>query len=61
MNEEQKIVLKFAYKNSNTYNKYLQILNKLLPIRIYHEIVKYEDKDLDLSLKAKFDQLKQNI
>lgn len=62
LSEEQKIVLKFAYKNSNTYNKYLQILNKILPIRIYHEIVKYEDKEQHgLSKMVDFENIRSKI
>lgn len=62
MSDEQKIVLKFAYKNSNTYNKYLQILNKLLPIRIYHEIVKFENSEQDvLSKIVDFENIRSKI
>lgn len=62
MDENQKIVLKFAYKNSNTYLKYLLILNKLLPIRVYHEIVKYEDKYRDtLSMIVDFENIRSKI
>ena len=62
MNEEQKIVLKFAYKNSNTFTKYMQILNKILPIRIYHEIVKHEDLDKeDLSKMVDFENIRSRI
>lgn len=43
ISEEQKIVLNFAYKNSGSFTRYMEVLNKILPIRIYHEIVKCED------------------
>ena len=44
LTENQKFVLNFAYKHANSYSKYLEILNKLLPLRIYHEILTYEEK-----------------
>lgn len=44
LTDQQKFVLNFAYKNATTYNRYLEILNKLLPLRIYHEILDYEKK-----------------
>lgn len=62
IDDNQKIVLKFAYKNSTTYLKYLLILNKLLPIRIYHEIVKYEDKyRATLSMMVDFENIRSKI
>ena len=44
LTENQKFLLNFAYKNANSYSKYEEILNKILPLRIYHEILTYEDK-----------------
>ncbi|MBQ7352036.1 MAG: AAA family ATPase [Clostridia bacterium] len=62
MSEEQKIVLNFAFKNSTTYSKYLLILNKLLPIRIYHEIVKIEDSNKEqLSKMVDFENIRSKI
>ena len=62
LQDEQKIVLNFAYKNTNTYNKYKLVLNKILPIRIYHEIVKYETSEQDtLSSIVDFENLRSRI
>ena len=62
LQEEQKIVLNFAYKNTNTYNRYKLVLNKILPIRIYHEIVKYETSEQDtLSSIVDFENLRARI
>ena len=62
IDDNQKTVLRFAYKNSTTYLKYVLILNKLLPIRIYHEIVKYEDKYRDvLSMMVDFENTRSKI
>ena len=44
LTDDQKFVLNFAYKNATTYAKYIEILEKLLPLRIYHEILSYENE-----------------
>lgn len=44
LTDDQKYVLNFAYKNATTYAKYIEILEKLLPLRIYHEILSYENE-----------------
>lgn len=62
LQEEQKIVLNFAYKNSNTYTKYVTVLEKLLPIRIYHEIVNYEATEKSkLSTIVDFENIRSRI
>ena len=48
LNENQKHVLNFAYENGNTYSKYINVLKSILPVRIYHEIVKYEEEKHDV-------------
>lgn len=40
-------VLDFAYKSSKSYQNYLEIIDKLMVLRIYHEIVRYEDECRD--------------
>ena len=62
LEDNQKLVLNFAYKNSNSFSKYMEILNKLLPIRIYHEIVKYEDLNKqELSYVVDFENIRNRI
>jgi len=46
--DENKIsILNFAYSISKTKQGYLDVLSKLLEIRIYHEIIKYEESCKD--------------
>ena len=60
--DSQKTILNFAYKNTNTYTKYKLVLSKLLPIRIYNEIVKYEDiKQVSLSTIVGFENMRAKI
>ncbi len=40
-------ILNFAYTACRNYSNYLDIINKLLEIRIYHEIIKYEEECKD--------------
>ena len=40
-------ILNFAYTTCKSYQNYLDIINKLLEIRIYHEVIKYEDECKD--------------
>ncbi len=40
-------VLDFAYRSSKSYQNYLEIIDKLMILRIYHEIVRYEDECRD--------------
>ena len=40
-------VLNFAYTSCKNYQNYLEIINKLLEIRIYHEVIRYEDECQD--------------
>ena len=62
LEDNQKIVLNFAYRNSNTYTKYKLILDKILPIRIYHEIVSFEAEKKDmLSTIVNFENIKARI
>ncbi len=62
LSKNQKIVLDFAYKNSSNYTKYKFALEKLLPIRIYHEVVKYEDSQKAiLSRMVDFENIRARI
>ncbi len=40
-------VLNFAYATCRNYANYLEIINKLLEIRIYHEVIRYEEECKD--------------
>jgi len=40
-------ILNFAYTTSKSYANYLDIIENLLPIRIYHEVLKYEEECKD--------------
>lgn len=62
LTENQKFVLNFAYKHANSYSKYLEILNKIMPLRIYHEILIYEEKMKDkLAMTADFENIRAKI
>lgn len=62
LEDNQKIVLNFAYRISNTYTKYKLVLDKILPIRIYHEIVNFEAEKKDmLSAIVNFENIKARI
>ncbi len=41
------LVLSFAYKSSKNYQSYLDIIDKLMLVRIYHEVLRYEEKCRD--------------
>ena len=43
LTDEEKTILNFAYKNTDTKARYLETLSKLLSIRIYHEITQIEN------------------
>ncbi len=40
-------ILNFAYTSCKSYANYLDIINKLLEVRIYHEILRYEEECKD--------------
>ncbi len=62
LDENQKHVLDFAYENGSTYPKYINILNSILPVRIYHEIIKYEEENHDtLSATVDFENIRARI
>ncbi|MBR5139871.1 MAG: DUF4011 domain-containing protein [Clostridia bacterium] len=47
LNENKLLVLNFAYTTAKSYANYTEILEKLLEIRIYHELVGYEESCKD--------------
>lgn len=62
LTDDQKYVLNFAYKNATTYPKYIEILNKILPLRIYHEILGYEKQNKNiLSSIVDFENIRTKI
>ncbi len=62
LTDDQKFVLNFAYKNATTYQKYIEILNKILPLRIYHEILGYEKQNKNiLSSIVDFENIRTKI
>ena len=62
LEEDQKIILNFAYRIANTYIKYKQVLDKVLPIRVYHEIVQLEAQNKDsLSKIVDFENIRARI
>ncbi|MDE6583172.1 MAG: DUF4011 domain-containing protein [Clostridia bacterium] len=62
LDENQKYVLDFAYENGNTYPKFMTVLKSILPVRIYHEIVKCEeDKHNVLFTTVDFENIRSRI
>jgi superfamily I DNA and/or RNA helicase len=47
LDENKLSVLNFAYTSCKNYANYLDIINKLLEIRIYHEVIRYEEECKD--------------
>ena len=62
LSNAQKIVLEFAYANAESLNKYHTIIDNLLLVRIYHEILGYEEKyKNELAKLTDFDALRKDI
>lgn len=60
--EAELTVLKFAYSVTETYDAYKNVLAKLMPIRIYHEVTGYEDKvKSELSMTVDFESIKARV
>ena len=47
LDRDKLIILNFAYTCCKNYNNYLDILNKILEIRIYHEVLRGEEENKD--------------
>ena len=62
LSEDERIILKFAYKTTDTKGKYLETLSKIKTVRIYHEITVQEDLHKDeLSKILDYDNIKTRI
>lgn len=62
LDENQRLVLDFAYENGNTFPKFMAALKAVLPVRIYHEICKYEEeKHSVLSATVDFENIRSRI
>jgi len=60
--KSENAVLKFAYENSKTLAEFKHVVDCLLPVRVYHEIVKAEQEyKLQLSNIADFENIKTRI
>lgn len=55
-------ILNFAYKTSKNYQNYLMIIEKLMTLRIYHEIITFEnDSKSELALMLDFNNVTSRI
>ena len=62
LSEEERIILKFAYKNSDNKTRYIETIEKLKTIRIYHEATLMEDKyKNELSKILDYENIKNRI
>lgn len=62
LDENQKHVLNFAYENGSTYTKFLFVLKSIMPVRMYHEIVKCEEEKRSiLSSTVDFENIRSRI
>ena len=51
LSQSQLSILNFAYSTSKSYANYLEILGKVLELRIYHEVIKSEEECQDELVK----------
>ena len=63
LTQEMRDILDFAYENSDkTYNGLNNVVNKIMPLRIYHEIVKKDAYiENNLSKTVSFDSMRERI
>ena len=62
LNDIEKIILNFAYNSTTTKAHYLETLQKLLKIRIYHEVTMLEDENKEsLARIIDYDNAKNRI
>lgn len=62
LSEDERIILKFAYKTTDTKSKYLETLAKIKTVRIYHEITVQEDlHKAELAKILDYDNIKTRI
>ena len=62
LSDDEKVILNFAYANSNNAKQFREIVDKLLEIRVYHEAVTYEERYKDkLSKIIDFENIRNRI
>lgn len=62
LTEDERIILNFAYENSNGAKQYREVVDKILQIRVYHEAIKYEEQNKDkLSKIIDFENIRNRI
>ena len=62
LSDDEKVILNFAYVNSNNAKQFREIVGKLLEIRVYHEAVTYEERYKDkLSKIIVFENIRNRI
>jgi hypothetical protein len=63
LSSEMRDILDYAYKNSDkTHNGLNDVINKVMPLRIYHEIIRTDAKyDNILSKTVSFDSMRERI
>jgi len=55
-------LLNFAYTTSKSYQNYVDIINKILPLRIYHEVIYYEESFKDeLAMLVEYRSIRNRI
>ncbi len=58
----QKTVLEFAYSGADSLQKFLDIIKKVPNVRIYHELLVFEEKNKDVLHKlTEYDSLRRDI
>lgn len=58
----EKRILNFAYRLSHDYGQFRNVIVKLLPLRVYHEIINFENrKKNELSVTVEFESIKGRI
>ena len=58
--QSELLILDFAYENSKTLKNFKEIVEKCLEIRIYHEILSYQENDI-LSKTIDFENIRNRI
>ncbi|MCL2556278.1 MAG: AAA domain-containing protein [Firmicutes bacterium] len=62
LNEIEKVILDFAFEITNNKKDFVEVTDSVLPVRIYHEIVKEEKlKETQLAKTIVYDDLKNRI
>ena len=62
LNDTEKLILDFAYTTTDSFSKFKQVIEKLLTIRMYREIVLMEEKEKEnLSKILDFENVRKRI